>query len=142
MPSPFPGMDPYLEGYLWPDLHTALANRLQRQLAPLLRPDYTARFGVFIVEDTTPEADLGVMYPDVEVLLSRTRALPRAEPADTAVTATTPATLTLPVLMPVEVRTVQVEVHDAASNELVTSIEILSPVNKREPGLAQYRAKR
>jgi hypothetical protein len=19
MPSPFPGMDPYLEGYLWPD---------------------------------------------------------------------------------------------------------------------------
>ncbi|MEK7784049.1 MAG: DUF4058 family protein, partial [Chloroflexota bacterium] len=21
MPSPFPGMDPYLEGYLWPDVH-------------------------------------------------------------------------------------------------------------------------
>ncbi len=142
MPSPFPGMDPYLEGYLWPDLHTALANRLRRQLAPLLRPNYTARLGLFIVEDLTPEADLGVMYPDVEVLLSRTRALPRAESTGTAMTATTPATLTLPVLMPIEVRTVQVEIHDAASNELVTSIEILSPVNKREPGLAQYRAKR
>ncbi len=24
MPSPFPGMDPYLEGYLWPDVHQAL----------------------------------------------------------------------------------------------------------------------
>ncbi|MGL4621783.1 MAG: DUF4058 family protein [Chroococcidiopsis sp.] len=25
MPSPFPGMDPYLEGYLWSDVHSALA---------------------------------------------------------------------------------------------------------------------
>ncbi len=24
MPSPFPGMDPYLEGHLWPDVHSAL----------------------------------------------------------------------------------------------------------------------
>ncbi len=68
MPSPFPGMDPYLEGYLWPDLHTALANRLRQQLAPLLRPNYTARLGLYIVEDTAPEAEMGIMYPDVEVL--------------------------------------------------------------------------
>lgn len=25
MPSPFQGMDPYLEGYLWPDVHSALS---------------------------------------------------------------------------------------------------------------------
>jgi len=25
MPSPFPGMDPYLEGYLWPDVHHRLS---------------------------------------------------------------------------------------------------------------------
>ena len=35
-----------------------------------------------------------------------------------------------------------VEIRDTASNQLVTSIEILSPVNKREPGLTQYRQKR
>jgi hypothetical protein len=35
-----------------------------------------------------------------------------------------------------------VEVRDAAQNELVTCIEILSPVNKREPGLQKYRDKR
>ena len=23
MPSPFPGMNPYLEGYLWADVHNA-----------------------------------------------------------------------------------------------------------------------
>ena len=25
MPSPFPGMDPYLEGYMWADVHHELA---------------------------------------------------------------------------------------------------------------------
>jgi hypothetical protein len=46
------------------------------------------------------------------------------------------------VMLPVEVRLTSVEIRDTASNQLVTSIEILSPVNKREPGLAQYRTKR
>ena len=36
MPSPFPGMDPYLEGYLWPDVHSALASKIRQTLIPLL----------------------------------------------------------------------------------------------------------
>jgi len=40
------------------------------------------------------------------------------------------------------VRHVGVHVLDVAKNELVTSIEILSPTNKREPGLGAYRQKR
>lgn len=40
MPSPFPGMDPYLEGSLWTTLHFSLAAELVRQLAPRLRPRY------------------------------------------------------------------------------------------------------
>ncbi|MGB0562287.1 MAG: DUF4058 family protein [Spirulinaceae cyanobacterium] len=32
MPSPFSGMDPYLEGYLWPDVHHALASKIRQQL--------------------------------------------------------------------------------------------------------------
>lgn len=43
MPSPFPGMDLYLEGYLWPDVHHALANKIWQQLAPKIRPSYTVR---------------------------------------------------------------------------------------------------
>ena len=142
MPSPFPGMDPYLEGYLWPDLHAALAGRLRQQLAPLLRPNSTARLALDPVEDPTPEADLGILYPDVEVPLTRAGALPRTPAPGTNAPATTPATLTIPIVQPAEVRLTSVEVRDAASNELVTSIEILSPVNKRDPGLAQYRGKR
>src|SRR5262245_57020856 len=42
MPSPFPGMDPYLEGELWTTLHIQLAVELARQLAPGLLPRYLA----------------------------------------------------------------------------------------------------
>ena len=42
MPSPFPGMDPYLEGALWTTLHHGLGTEIVRQLAPKLRPNYIA----------------------------------------------------------------------------------------------------
>ena len=38
MPSPFPGMDPYLEGARWMGVHGQLIAEIARQLAPLLRP--------------------------------------------------------------------------------------------------------
>jgi uncharacterized protein DUF4058 len=40
MPSPFPDMDPYLEGALWTTFHFALGAEIVRQLAPRLRPRY------------------------------------------------------------------------------------------------------
>ncbi len=49
----------------------------------------------------------------------------------------TPLTIPLP-----QVRLAAVEIRDVAQNQLVTCIEILSPVNKREPHLSQYRLKR
>jgi hypothetical protein len=36
MPSPFPGMDPYLEGSQWMSIHSALSIEIARQLAPRL----------------------------------------------------------------------------------------------------------
>lgn len=36
----------------------------------------------------------------------------------------------------------EVEIRDVTKNILVTSIEILSPANKREPGISSYLAKR
>lgn len=77
MPSPFPGMDPYLEGYLWPDVHNALAAKLRQLLTPLLRPRYTARLAIYVVEDLTPEGDVGIMYPDVEIPHSGQANLPQ-----------------------------------------------------------------
>lgn len=44
MPSPFPGMDPYLESpVIWPDVHHGLISEIQAALNPRLRPRYVAR---------------------------------------------------------------------------------------------------
>lgn len=54
MPSPFPGMDPYLEAPdLWPDVHHELLSVLRELLNPQLRPSHYARisgFGVLLGE--------------------------------------------------------------------------------------------
>ncbi len=44
MPSPFPGMDPYLEApHIWPDLHDALAAEVRGELNRTLPSPYYAR---------------------------------------------------------------------------------------------------
>ena len=143
MPSPFPGMDPYLEGYLWPDVHHRLATEISRQLMPHLRPKYVARIEIQVVRDKTPEAEIGIMYPDVEIVRTLHEPAPALVSSDVALAGPPAPTapLTVPVFQP-EVRLASVEIRDAAKNELITSIEIISPVNKRQPDLARYRQKR
>jgi hypothetical protein len=137
-------MDPYLEGYLWPDVHHRLATQISDQLMPLLRPRYVARIEVQVVTDETPEAEIGIMYPDVEIVRSpqppESPNLP-IRAAQLNIPAVTPVSVSVP-LLEVEVRLANVEVRDTAQNQLITSIEILSPINKREPGLTKYREKR
>jgi hypothetical protein len=44
MPSPFPGMDPYLEAPdIWPDFHDALAGEISSELNRTLPRPYYAR---------------------------------------------------------------------------------------------------
>ena len=144
MPSPFPGMDPYLEGSLWPDLHAALATHIRQQLVPQLRPRYIARLEIYLVEDPNPGPEIGILYPDVEVLQIKSpiAAIPKRFDRQPGSVATTPATLTLPHLEAATIRLIRVEIRDTAHNSLVTCVEILSPVHKREPNLTRYRQKR
>jgi Protein of unknown function (DUF4058) len=130
-------MDPYLEGYLWADVHQALASQIRRQLVPLVHPTYAVRLAVSMINDNVPAQELGAVYPDVEVVQIRETAKrylvkPRFSPAP----------LTFELAVPVQVRMVSVEIRDTAHNRLITSIEILSPANKREPGLSAYLSKR
>ena len=142
MPSPFPGMDPYLEGPLWPDVHHALATEFRRRLAPQLRPKYVARLEIRFETDPNPEADdaTRVLIPDVDVFT----AAPgwSAGPPGAATATLSPETATVPVLPAEEVKRVTIEVVHRERGELVTAIETLSPVNKREPGLTRFREKR
>ena len=145
MPTPFPGMDPYLEGYLWPDVHQSLASQFKRQLSPLLQPRCVVRLAVYFVRDRVPAEELGVTYPDVEIV--RPKSQLREATADYAVSSVltrgiTPPSFVVPTGVTLETRLTSVQVRDSERNELVTSIEIVSPTNKREPGLSAYRRKR
>lgn len=142
MPSPFPGMDPYLEGHLWPDVHNSLAFVIKELLVPQLPDDYLVQTEVYTVRDTSSENDLGILYP-AEVMRRQAK-----EPSGTYHTepsghgSISPVTVTLMALQPIEVRIPVVKIRDRQENQLITAIEILSPVNKRTHGLTSYRAKR
>src|SRR5438874_6255874 len=66
MPSPFPGMDPYLEQF-WGDIHHALITYARDQLQGVLPGDLRAR----VEERVFVESPLGrerTMYPDIRVV--------------------------------------------------------------------------
>src|SRR5437016_95856 len=53
MPSPFPGMDPWLEDpQIWPSVHYRLITYLADTLAALLPPRYAASLGERLVIET------------------------------------------------------------------------------------------
>lgn len=138
MSSPFPGMDPYLEGPLWTTFHFAFGAELLRQLAPRLRPRYLALpVERFVLEEAS---DLSItrstVYPDVSVLPVH----PRQPEGATGVLAVAP--LQLATIIPQAVPHVSIEIRDVAQRQLVTAIEILSPTNKRGEGRAEYLTKR
>lgn len=67
MPSPFPGLDPYLEAH-WRDVHTALMIYTRDTLQEHLPPDLFARVEKGVQVDTDLESRL--ISPDVQVIES------------------------------------------------------------------------
>ena len=145
MPSPFPGMDPYLESEMWQEFHDRLANQISVQLMPLLTPKYVALLAKRYVLDRPLLGifDLPterVIYPDVHVV---TPAGMQAAPAPAGVgVAVAQPTVELASPVSKEVPLLSVEIRDVAQRRLVTLIEILSPVNKRGEGARAYAERR
>ncbi|HEX4793387.1 MAG TPA: DUF4058 family protein [Humisphaera sp.] len=138
MPSPFPGVDPYLEGPSWMSFHGQLIAEIARQLAPRLRPKYVALMDERVVWDA-PENDVWIdaveAKPDVAVMRSD-----RAGGETGAATIAAP--LQMATVMPVPVTHRSVEIRDVANRQLVCAIEVLSPTNKRGHGRRKYLHKR
>lgn len=68
MPTPFPGMDPYLERRgLWEEVHTHLIVGIQHYLTPLLRPKYRVAVEHRTYLALLPPPDQRVGIPDVLV---------------------------------------------------------------------------
>ena len=141
MPSPFPGMDPYLEGEVWSDLHQTLAAELRRRLVPQVRPKYTVRLVPRIeIEKPGDEDETAIVFPDTDVILARPDWV--GGPATAGAATLAPPTATVPMGAAVRWKLVTVEVRERVGEELVTALEILPPSNKRRPGLIDYRRKR
>ena len=76
MPSPFPGMDLYLEGELWQEFHETLAGSIRALLMPLLAPTYVALLAKRYVLDRPALGVLDIppsraVYPSVHIDLVR-----------------------------------------------------------------------
>ncbi|MBD2614690.1 DUF4058 family protein [Nostoc punctiforme FACHB-252] len=141
MPSPFPGMNPYLEdSALWPGVHGRLIVAIADSLSPQLRPKYFVAIEERIYQ-TTGDDRLLVGIPDVIVKNSQTVVNPKIPNVAVAVPAVQPKTVTVPI--PETIKERYLEVRKVGTKEVVTAIEVLSPKNKRPgEGRDAYETKR
>jgi len=134
MPSPFPGMDPYLEDRsLWPDVHSSLITYIRETIQPQIRPKYVARIG-----ERIELADLQKGYiPDV--LIVQPPRTPTTTIGHTGVlVADEPLTYAF---LEEERRVPYIEIIYRGTGDVVTLIEELSPANKSGEGRNQYLQK-
>lgn len=139
MPSPFPGMNPYLEQEdAWRDFHERFLPHAAECLSPQVSPAYVVKLeqNLYIHERSADERRL-LGYGDVTI--SRTRASKPALGATAVLQA--PSRILLP---SVDVESEScLEIRDSKTRRLVTVIELLSPTNKRPSDDRQrYLAKR
>ncbi len=129
MPSPFPGMNPYLEHpELWPGVHHWLIIRIAELLNPQLIPKYRVAVEVRVYE-IVGDRSLLVGIPDVTVKGSLTDTKTEQTSVALAEALTQPITVNLPI--PETIKQGYLEVKEVATGEVITVIELLSPVNKR-----------
>jgi hypothetical protein len=150
MPSPFPGMDPYLESpRFFPDLHDGLIFAMKEDLQGRLSQAYYAQSG----QRVWLEVSQRYVEPDVNVMRER-REIPHRDRGGVAVAepeVETERAVGEPVL--ITVKTIKhddhvenfLEIHGRWSGQdrLIATIEFVSPFNKTpgHEGYDQYRTK-
>ena len=138
MPSPFPGMDPFIESQLWRDFHHSVITQIRDSLQTRLRPRYVTHIeeNVYVARE---DGDLlRIIAPDVSVVQKDGW----LDSADGGIAvAAEPITLTLPQIDLVEEAYLTIRSRD--NEEVVTVIEVLSPTNKlSRDGRTEYLNKR
>lgn len=134
MPSPFPGMDPWLE-YHWGDVHTRFVTYAADQLQPQLPFDLRARVEERIAVEG-PDEDRQII-PDVRVV-ERRLAIDQEPESASGVAVMEPIIVRVPD-EPVTERYLQI--REYRGGPVITVIELLSPTNKSS-GRKRYEQKR
>ena len=142
MPSPFPGMDPYIEDpFYWSDFHATTMVAMREAVNGILPKNYVAAVERHVWIEEHEPGEISVLgFPDVQVTDRAGEA--EKEPAATGLLSiSAPAIATLPLVKKPGNRFLRiVDRHD---RRVVTVIELLSPSNKTLGGDGvAYRAKR
>lgn len=140
MPSPFPGMDPYIEHpSIWPEFHNRMISELTVALNGRLPDRFVALTERHVwLHEPDAEVRLGIVRPDVAV----------AEHSAAGVTETAMiARLKAPAVLALSIEPRKgnpfVRIIDREDNRVVTVVELLSPANKVPgPDRDAYVAKR
>ena len=140
MPSPFPGMDPFIEMSEWTEFHVQMIVEFQRLLSPQVRPKYVARTERRVYLEHLVELQ-STFQPDVQIFKSEP---PRSQGIATSAVAMEIEPKIYSVPLPREERETYLEIRTADSNQVVTVIELLAPTNKRRgsDGFRAYYNKR
>ncbi len=145
MPSPFPGMDPYLEHPdFWQETHNRLIVAIAESVMPQIRPKYEIAIEkrIYEINDTNDNNGDSLLVGIPDVAIKRQPNSPNVPTSSVAtVTTTVPTTVKVPI--PEKIKQAYLEVREMATRQVVTAIEILSPVNKRNgEGRTTYLKKR
>jgi hypothetical protein len=123
MPSPFPGMDPYLECREWANFRFSLMAVVGERLVPGIRPRYVARLEERVYLEHNPE--------ERDHFTQQEQDTPHRSGRYSNTVAPGPFSILLPI--PEEVRERYITIRERESQELVTVIEVLLPSSK-QPG--------
>ena len=154
MKSPFPGMDPYIEACgLWEDFHSKLIGEIEIALSRTLPEQYSARIGerayITLASGIEFQTEQYSMQGDVTIVSPSARS-GGISPASTAVlespevsTESDPVEMVAIALTEFRETFIEIRSHNP-DRQLVTTIEVLSPSNKRRgsEGWEQYQRKR
>ena len=142
MPSPFPGMDPFIEQQEWEDFHQRFNNLLADLLAPNVEPRYIARVERRVYVEAPPQDDLPARWADVAVMLVD-HDVGGGGLATAVASEVETATEDCVLPMPVERRETFLVIRERETQDVITIIETLSPANKRAgTGRREYLSKR
>ncbi len=138
MKSPFPGMDPYLEGR-WQDVHQSVCTYARDQLQEQLGGELVARLGERLIVESLSDRSRSI-YPDVRVVEHGL-----GDMGLSTATAAFATALAEPVVVEVASDPEPqgfIEIIEPDSGTLVTVIEFISPTNKLAgDGRRQYASK-
>ena len=128
MPSPFPGMNPYLEqDDAWHDFHERFLPHLAETIAGQVGTHYIVKIDEHVFIHEPPDEDR-TFLGRADVFVSTGQALAEAQTATVSPGTDAPERITLPAV-DVE-RLSYLEIRDRRDRRVVTVIELLSPANK------------